>query len=79
MQREQAEARFRKAQKASEDAKEAWALYESEARAVREKTARLKVLRLAREAAGANRAADAKPVAAKKKLAPRRPKGSPKA
>lgn len=49
--REQAEARFKKARKAVHDAKEARAHYESEARAVREKTARLKALRLAKEAA----------------------------
>lgn len=49
--REQAEARLKKARKAVHDAKEARAHYESEARAVREKTARLKALRLAKEAA----------------------------
>jgi hypothetical protein len=36
--RDQAEARFKKAQKATQDAKEARADYESEARTVREKT-----------------------------------------
>jgi hypothetical protein len=51
--RVQAEARFKKAQKAAHDAKEARAHYESEARAVREKTARLRALRLAKEAADA--------------------------
>jgi hypothetical protein len=50
-QRDEAEARFKRAQKAAHDAKEARAHYESEARAVREKTARLKALRLAKEAA----------------------------
>ena len=49
--RDEAEARFKRAQKAIHDAKEAKAHYESEARAVREKTARLKALRLAKEAA----------------------------
>ena len=49
--RDRAEARFKKAQKAAHDAKEARAHYESEARAVREKTARLRALRLAKEAA----------------------------
>jgi hypothetical protein len=52
--RDQAEARFKKAQKATQDAKEARADYESEARTVREKTARLKALRLAKEAVAAN-------------------------
>jgi hypothetical protein len=65
--RDKAEARFKKAQKASQDAKEAWALHEREAQAVREKTARLKALRLAKEAADAKVAAEAKPVVAKKK------------
>jgi hypothetical protein len=51
--RDQAEARFKKAQKAAHDAKEARAHYESEAQAVREKTARLRALRLAKEAADA--------------------------
>jgi hypothetical protein len=45
--RDEAEARFKKAQKATQEAKEARAHYESEARAVREKTARLKAIRLA--------------------------------
>jgi hypothetical protein len=56
--REQAEARFKKARKAVHDAKEARAHYESEARAVREKTARLKALRLAKEAAESQEPAD---------------------
>jgi hypothetical protein len=55
MERDRAEARFKRAQKATQDAKEAWAHYESEARAVREKTARLKALRLARDAADSQR------------------------
>ncbi|MEA2923593.1 MAG: hypothetical protein QOD25_715, partial [Alphaproteobacteria bacterium] len=37
--RDQGDAQSKKTQKAAHDAKEAWALYESEARAVREKTA----------------------------------------
>jgi hypothetical protein len=63
--RSQAEARFKKAQKAVHDAKEARAHYESEARAVREKTAKLKALRLAKEAADAAEAAEKKPVTSK--------------
>jgi len=54
--RSRAEARFKRAQKATQEAKEAWAHYESEARAVREKTARLKALRLAKDAADLQRA-----------------------
>jgi hypothetical protein len=64
--RDQAEARFKKAQKAAHDAKEARAHYESEARAVREKTARLRALRLAKEAAdAADTGSGKKPVTAK--------------
>jgi hypothetical protein len=62
--RDQAEIRFKKAQKAIHDAKEARAHYENEARAVREKTARLKALRLAKEAADVESQADETPVAA---------------
>ncbi len=63
--RDQAEARFKKAQKATQDAKEARAAYESEARAVREKTARLKALRLAKEATDLETRVDKKPIASK--------------
>ena len=63
--REEAEARFKKAQKATQEAKEARAHYESEARAVREKTARLKAIRLAKEAADLEARDDEKPIASK--------------
>ena len=63
--RDEAEARFKKAQKAAQEAKEARAHYESEARAVREKTARLKALRLAKEAAALEARVDEKPIASK--------------
>jgi hypothetical protein len=63
--RDQAEARFKKAQKAAQDAKEARAHYESEARAVREKTAKLRALRLAKEAADLETRVDQKPRASK--------------
>ena len=63
--REEAEARFKKAQKATQEAKEARAHYESEARAVREKTARLKAIRLAKEAADLEARVDEKPIASK--------------
>ena len=59
------EARFKKAQKATQDAKEARAAYESEARSVREKTARLKALRLAKEAADLETRVDKKSIASK--------------
>ncbi len=65
--RDQAEARFKKARKATHDAKEAWAHYEAEARAVREKTARLKAMRLAKEAADLQTRVDKTPVPSKTK------------
>ena len=63
--RDEAEARFNMAQKAIHNAKEAKAHYESEARAVREKTARLKALRLAKEATDLATQADTKPIISK--------------
>ena len=48
--RDEAEVRFKRAQKGTQDPTEARAPYEAEAWAVREKTARLKALRLAKEA-----------------------------
>lgn len=64
--RDEAEARFKKAQKAAHDAREARAQYEAEAKATREKTARLKALRLAKEATDLAAQADKKPAAAKR-------------
>jgi hypothetical protein len=63
--RDEAEARFKRARKAIHDAKEAKAHYESEARAAREKTARLKALRLAKEATDLATQADTKPITSK--------------
>jgi hypothetical protein len=63
--RDEAETRFKRAQKAIDDAKEAKAHYESGARAVREKTARLKALRLAKEAADLATQGDTKPITSK--------------
>jgi hypothetical protein len=48
--RDEAEARFKRAQKPTQDLAEARAPFESEALALREKTERLKALRLAKEA-----------------------------
>ena len=64
--RDQGDAQSKKAQKAAHDA---WALYESEARAVREKTARLKALRLAKEATDQPAPAKKKPARSKTTLA----------
>jgi hypothetical protein len=60
--REQAASRVERAQAASRDAEKARAQYEAEGRALREKTARLKSLRLAKEAVDAAADAEKKPV-----------------
>jgi wobble nucleotide-excising tRNase len=54
---ERAEARFHKTIKKSQEAKQAISQYEVDARAVAEKTAKLRALRLAKEAAEAKEAA----------------------
>jgi len=59
-----AEAHFHKAIKREQEAKQAMSQYEADARAVNEKTAKLRALRLAKEAAEAN---EAKEPARKKK------------
>lgn len=69
--RARAEARFEKQQKAAREGEKGWALYEAEGRAVREKTARLKALRLAKEAEDKEREANA-PLEVKKKPAARK-------
>lgn len=67
--RNQAETAFKKTQKAArnEARSEAMREYEDLAAATREKSARLKALRLAKEAADSKAAAEAKQTAAKKK------------
>jgi hypothetical protein len=65
--RDRAEARFAKEQKALREGGKARALYEAEGQAVREKTARLRALRLAKEAADLEVKATQKPAKAKKK------------
>ena len=72
--RARAEARFEKAQKASQEREKVHGELEAEAKAVREKTARLRALRLAREAddaqaAQAAKAADAAAAAEKLRAA----------
>ena len=66
-----AEAQFHQTIKKAHEAKKAVSQYEAAARATDEKTARLRALRLAKEAAEANEAAQSKPAekkpAAKKK------------
>jgi hypothetical protein len=68
---EKAEAQFHKTLKKTHDAKQAVSQYEADARAVAEKTARLRALRLAKEAADAKEAAEKRPVG-KKNPAPKR-------
>jgi len=53
-----AEAQFHKTIKKAQEAKEAQSQYEADARAVDEKTARLRALRLAKEATEAREAAE---------------------
>ncbi len=69
--RERAEARFEKAQKATQDAAQAKADRQATSRAVDEKTTRLRALRLARDAAAPP--PEVKPKAAKKVAAKRSP------
>jgi hypothetical protein len=55
-----AEAQFHRTLKKAHEAKQAVSQYEADARAVAEKTAKLRALRLAKEAADAKAAAEAK-------------------
>ena len=71
-----AHVQFAKLQRAN-DAKQAMAEYESEAVAMRAKTARLRALRLARDAELAAADAAAAAPAPKKPKAARKPKGAP--
>ena len=57
--RQRAETKFEKAKTASRESDKVWAQHEAEGRAVRAKTARLKSLRLAKEAADLESAAEA--------------------
>ncbi len=65
--RQRAERNFKKEERA-QDGRKAMIEYEAQARAIREKTARLKALRLAKEAQAQNEEAPAKP--AKRRPAP---------
>lgn len=57
--RQRAETKFEKAKVASRESDKVWAQHEAEGRAIRAKTARLKTLRLAKEAADLELAAEA--------------------
>ena len=65
---ERAEARFHQTLKKAQEAKQAMSQYEADARAVGEKTAKLRALRLAKEAADAKEAAEKKPEIKKKSV-----------
>jgi hypothetical protein len=64
--RAQAEKRFQKTQKTAQGATGPGAQYEADARVLREKSARLKALRLAKDAADLAKATDNEPIAANK-------------
>ena len=76
--RTDAELRYAKAQKRVEEAAKAQTEVQAEARRVTEKTARLKALRLAKEAADQAEAAAAPPAAKKAKAKPRAKALTPK-
>jgi hypothetical protein len=73
-----AEARFHKTLKRAHEAKQAVSQYEADARAVADKTAKLRALRLAKETAEAKEAPEKKPVS-KKKLAAKKAASPPRA
>jgi hypothetical protein len=62
----EAEGQFQATQKREQAGNEAWQQYEAEGRAIREKTARLRALRLAKEAADAAEKPPAAPKRASK-------------
>jgi hypothetical protein len=78
--RARAEEQFHRTLKKAHEAKQAVSQYEAATRATDEKTARLRALRLAKEAAEASVAAEKKPVekkpAAKKKAVSKKPAGT---
>lgn len=59
--RDRAEASFKKQEQRAREGAKAMADYEAEGRAMREKTARLKSLRMAKQAAGKEAVADSEP------------------
>jgi hypothetical protein len=71
-----AEAQFHKTIKRAQEAKQALSQYEADARAVNEKTAKLRTLRLAKEAAEAKDAAE-KNTQIKKSAASKKAAGPP--
>ena len=74
--RDRAEASFKKQEQRAREGAKAMADYEAEGRATREKTARLKSLRMAQQAAGATVAAENAPAAAAIATTARKPRPS---
>ena len=71
-----AEAQFHKTNKKAQEAKQAMSQYEADARAVDEKTAKLRALRLAKEAAETKEAAE-KNTKIKKRAVSKKAAGTP--
>ncbi len=74
--RDRAEATFKKQEQRAREGAKAMADYEAEGRAMREKTARLKSLRMAQQAAGKTVPAEDAPVAAGIVTAGRKPRSA---
>jgi len=74
--RDRAEASFKKQEQRAREGAKAMADYEAEGRATREKTARLKSLRLAQQAAGATAPPENAPAAAAVATTARKPRPS---
>ena len=72
--RDRAESSFKKQEQRAREGAKAMADYEAEGRAMREKTARLKSLRMAQQAAGNTVSAETAPVAAKSATKARKPR-----
>jgi hypothetical protein len=68
--RDRAEASFKKQEQRAREGAKAMADYEAEGRAMREKTARLKSLRMAKQAAGKEVVAEREPTSARSPRSP---------
>jgi vacuolar-type H+-ATPase subunit E/Vma4 len=68
--RDRAEASFKKQEQRAREGAKAMADYEAEGRAMREKTARLKSLRMAKQAAGKEVVAESEPASARSPRSP---------
>jgi hypothetical protein len=72
--RDRAESSFKKQEQRAREGAKAMADYEAEGRAMREKTARLKSLRMAQQAAGSTVPAETAPAAARRATTARKPR-----